>query len=58
VSDQHAYAQRTRFVPGGLLKFFSVCTTGGSVEDAEPAELTGECLSPTVRRRTKGLWEN
>lgn len=55
-SDRHSYGQRTRFVPGPLLKYFQACTPAASPEEIEAAELPAENLSPTVRRRAKDLW--
>jgi len=56
VSDRHSYAQRTRFIPGPLVKYFHTCTAEVSSDEAAPADVKHENLSPTVRRRAKGLW--
>jgi DNA helicase-2/ATP-dependent DNA helicase PcrA len=54
--DRHSYGQRTRFLPGPLLKYFQVCTPAAIHEDTEAADVPTEPLSPTVRRRAKDLW--
>jgi len=57
VSDRHGYAQRTRFLPEELLKFFDqpTATEAGTAEDPA-ATLTTDLTSQEVRRRTKDLW--
>jgi DNA helicase-2/ATP-dependent DNA helicase PcrA len=54
--DRHSYAQRTRFIPGPLVKYFHTCVAAVSSDESVPADLKGENLSPTVRRRAKSLW--
>ncbi len=55
--DRHSYAQRTRFLPDGLLKCFEQCVTDpveldGFESDAVPSLM----MSRMVRRRAKDLW--
>jgi DNA helicase-2/ATP-dependent DNA helicase PcrA len=56
LSDRHSFAQRTRFIPGPLVKYFHACTAESARDDVEPADVRGENLAPSVRRRTKRLW--
>ena len=57
-SDAHGYAQLTRFLPKGVLKFFDGQTTSPYERDESDSEtdLTGEVTSEAVRRGTKDLW--
>ena len=54
-SDQHTFAQRTRFLPNKLLKCFEQCVTDPFDED-EIDEPHFRTTSRSVRRRTKELW--
>jgi DNA helicase-2/ATP-dependent DNA helicase PcrA len=56
-SDQHGYAQRTRFLPESILSSFLQCVTdeiGG--DDAESPTIQSRLTSPAIRRRMKNLW--
>jgi DNA helicase-2/ATP-dependent DNA helicase PcrA len=55
--DSHGFAQRTRFLPNGLLKCFEQCVTDTrGEEDDEFVDSPHRITSGSVRRRTKGLW--
>jgi DNA helicase-2/ATP-dependent DNA helicase PcrA len=55
--DSHGFAQRTRFLPNGLLKCFEQCVTETrGEEDDEFVDSPHRITSDSVRRRTKGLW--
>lgn len=56
MSDQHGYAQRTRFLPDSALECFDRCTSGTLEEDEAQIHLDARTTSRAVRHRTKGLW--
>jgi len=57
-SDAHGYAQRTRFLPDPVTKFFDQCITGQVIEtDEEGDEVDFEVTSRMVRRQTKRYWK-
>jgi DNA helicase-2/ATP-dependent DNA helicase PcrA len=56
-SDQHGYAQRTRFLPETILSSFHQCVTGElEGDDAESPAIQSCLTSPAIRRRMKNLW--
>jgi DNA helicase II / ATP-dependent DNA helicase PcrA len=57
-SDRYGMAQRTRFLPEPVLKYFDrQITTGMSGQEDEPAgSLHLEMMSKAIRGKTKGLW--
>ncbi len=57
LSDRHGYAQRTRFLPEPVVKFFEQRVTmgGGEIDDDEDG-LETNVTSRTIRRGTKDLW--
>jgi DNA helicase-2/ATP-dependent DNA helicase PcrA len=57
MSDQHGYAQRTRFLPKEILPYFQQCLTTELDDDgAESPEIRSRLTSPAIRRRMKKLW--
>jgi DNA helicase-2/ATP-dependent DNA helicase PcrA len=58
VSDRYGFAQRTRFLPEGVLKYFERQVAGGSTSREEEAveSLHLGVTSRTIRGKTKGLW--
>lgn len=56
-SDQHGYAQRTRFLPESILPSFHQCVTDElESDDAEAPVTPSRLTSPAIRRRMKNLW--
>jgi len=56
VSDLHGYAQRTRFLPELLVKYFDQRMARGPEDEELPSDLDVNVSSEAVRRRTKDLW--
>jgi ATP-dependent DNA helicase UvrD/PcrA len=56
-SDQHGYAQRTRFLPESILSSFQQCVTDEiECDDAESPVIQSRLTSPAIRRQMKNLW--
>jgi DNA helicase-2/ATP-dependent DNA helicase PcrA len=56
-SDQHGYAQRTRFLPESILSCFQQCVTDElEGDDAESPTIQSRLTSPAIRRQMKNLW--
>ena len=57
-SDQHSFAQRTRFLPDKVLECFEQCVTDPLGDDDDEFDDDAAPASPAarVRRRTKDLW--
>ena len=55
-SDQHSYAQRTRFIPKGLTRFFECQATNGSAPEDWGALPTGGSVAESVRQRASSMW--
>lgn len=57
-SDRHGYAQRTRFLPEPVVKFFDqrVTMPNDFEDDHQGDDLQADLTSRNVRRRTKDLW--
>lgn len=53
-SDRHSYAQRTRFIPKELIRFFDC--QGTSPSSAQPMELCDGSVAERVRRRAASMW--
>ena len=58
VSDRHGYAQRTRFLPEGVLGAFDqlVATGNDAAEEGRDGDLAADLTSQAVRRQTRDLW--
>jgi DNA helicase-2/ATP-dependent DNA helicase PcrA len=58
VGDQHGYAQRTRFLPDGVLQFFDRRLAGGLEDEEEEgdSDFRPPPGSRAVRNRAKDLW--
>jgi DNA helicase-2/ATP-dependent DNA helicase PcrA len=56
-SDNHGFAQRTRFLPKNILNCFEQCATDPHPDQDEETFSSGSRVtSRSVRERTKGLW--
>lgn len=58
-SDQHGYAQLTRFLPDDVQTCFRRRTAVDATylaEDDEPSDIEADLTSGTIRRQTKDLW--
>jgi len=56
VSDAHSFAQRTRFLPDPVVKYFEQQTTGLYAEEQEFDEPPLRAGGRSVRRGTRRLW--
>jgi DNA helicase-2/ATP-dependent DNA helicase PcrA len=58
VSDHYGFAQRTRFLPEPVMKFFDRQLAGGTIvrEDEAAGSLRFGMTSKSIRTKAKGLW--
>jgi DNA helicase-2/ATP-dependent DNA helicase PcrA len=57
VSDRYGMAQRTRFLPPPVARYFQECATGLMIDEHdESSDVTTQLTSEAVRRRAKDLW--
>lgn len=55
-SDRYGFAQRTRFLPAEVARFFHRCTTDSKLDEEGAGSMATDLTSESIRRQTKGLW--